>query len=690
MGRRVRACVPCHERKVRCDAIKVGTPCSRCVDTERTSLCIMLHSHSRHRRNPAAENTHSVPKRAVVRGHLSPSATPPYMFLSHQSPVSDSNSTIRSPGHDIASVSDQSTLPAQYLGLVSHPTHTDSTDQALDDRQIITLGHEQPLRVDSASAGGYTDAMALRDGTNPINILTEALGSAASESLASNGPATGGSWMPTQTTPTSPTDVDTEFLRQKGAFSLPPRHVCDKLLSLFFDKVYIAMPVIDRVDFVQDYWQQPAPTFVMQSVLASAVPHAPIEILKAAGFSDRASAQEAFFTRAKLLHDFDIEKRMLQRLQGSLILSVTHVSHYMQCDHRYWFSNATCIAARMGLHRIMRHEGADSSTKVLRRIWWLMYTWDVLLALNGMNTMRRFHDADSDVPHLVEDDWEDERLPDGQTMLLPISRLEKLYMIQSCKLSLLISRFWVKVLDSQAELSCDDLEVTFRSWRQSFTAVEHTDSEAGPSTISSWHLTLLARGYVCECILYRMMTRRRQPVSSPSDGGVRHRLYRTLFELDTTIDRVMNQNSGQFNTWLFHTCISTAIALHIERSLSTSTSSFDKVLSILRIQVMLEFLREMAKTWPYIGCFVTLFEAVIRSTSLSISLPGQQPDPADALPSPDSLGLQNLGWKGVSQDINSWPLGSDASVAFDIPSGPFDANSILDELFSENFQSRLF
>jgi hypothetical protein len=149
---------------------------------------------------------------------------PPFMFLSHQSPVSDSNSTIRSPGHDIASVSDHSTLPAQYLGLASHPTHIDSTDQALDDRQINPLDHEQPLRPGSDS-GGYTDAMAFRDGTNPINILTDALGSAASERLASNGPATGGSWMPTQATPTSPTDVDTEFLRKKGAFSLPPRHV---------------------------------------------------------------------------------------------------------------------------------------------------------------------------------------------------------------------------------------------------------------------------------------------------------------------------------------------------------------------------------------------------------------------------------------------------------------------------------
>jgi hypothetical protein len=106
------------------------------------------------------------------------------------------------------------------------------------------------------------------------------------------------------------------------------------------------------------------------------------------------------------------------------------------------------------------------------------------------------------------------------------------------------------VLDSQAKVSCDELEIAFRSWRQSFAAVEQAGSDTGSNSVASWHLTLLARGYVCESILYRMMTRRHQPVSSPSDGAVKHRLYRTLFELDTTIDRVMNQNSGQFNTWL--------------------------------------------------------------------------------------------------------------------------------------------
>jgi len=37
--RRSRACVPCHERKVRCNAGHVGLPCTRCIKTGRTGQC---------------------------------------------------------------------------------------------------------------------------------------------------------------------------------------------------------------------------------------------------------------------------------------------------------------------------------------------------------------------------------------------------------------------------------------------------------------------------------------------------------------------------------------------------------------------------------------------------------------------------------------------------------------------------
>jgi hypothetical protein len=40
--RRTKACVPCHERKVRCDASVTGTLCSRCVSRNRTQYCTLL------------------------------------------------------------------------------------------------------------------------------------------------------------------------------------------------------------------------------------------------------------------------------------------------------------------------------------------------------------------------------------------------------------------------------------------------------------------------------------------------------------------------------------------------------------------------------------------------------------------------------------------------------------------------
>jgi hypothetical protein len=199
----------------------------------------------------------------------------------------------------------------------------------------------------------------------------------------------------------------------------------------------MSVPVIDRVRFVQDYWQQTQSMFVLQAILASAVPHATIDLLNKAGFSDHAAAQETFFTRAKLLHDLDAEQSLLHRLQGSLILAVTHVSHYMQRDHRYWFSNATCIAARMGLHRNTSRQSTGISPKVLRRLWAVIYTWDVLLALNGMNTMRQFHNIDSTPLQLTELDWEEDPDPKFHSLLQPVSSQEKLYLIMSCKLSLI-------------------------------------------------------------------------------------------------------------------------------------------------------------------------------------------------------------------------------------------------------------
>jgi hypothetical protein len=110
------------------------------------------------------------------------------------------------------------------------------------------------------------------------------------------------------------------------------------------------------------------------------------------------------------------------------------------------------------------------------------------------------------------------------------------------------------MLYSPADVSCEKLEAVFSSWRQAFPPGVQVISINQSSTVNSWHLTLVARGYVCQCVLYRMVARRFGPGAKSANTGLHRlasqKLRATLFELDTTIDRIMNQNSGQFNTWL--------------------------------------------------------------------------------------------------------------------------------------------
>jgi hypothetical protein len=209
-------------------------------------------------------------------------------------------------------------------------------------------------------------------------------------------------------------------------------------VGLFFECVYICVPVFDRVKFMEEYARHMSSIFLLQAVLASVVPYASVDLLNDAGFHDRSSAQEIFYFRAKLLHDFDVEKSQLRLLQGALILSITHVSHYMPRDYRYWFSNAVSVANKMGIYKNLSNQRLGKPTRrILRRIWWIIYTWDALLALHGMDTMRRFHDNRSDTSCLTEADWEEEIPPTLQDFLRPISKAEKVYLIESAKHSCL-------------------------------------------------------------------------------------------------------------------------------------------------------------------------------------------------------------------------------------------------------------
>ena len=64
------------------------------------------------------------------------------------------------------------------------------------------------------------------------------------------------------------------------------------------------------------------------------------------------------------------------------------------------------------------------------------------MAIAGRANVRRLNDYHCDVPELTEDDWEHEGdLGHFEQFVSPISRLQKLYLVQNTKLSRICKLF---------------------------------------------------------------------------------------------------------------------------------------------------------------------------------------------------------------------------------------------------------
>jgi hypothetical protein len=89
--------------------------------------------------------------------------------------------------------------------------------------------------------------------------------------------------------------------------------------------------------------------FLLRVILTLASVHAPSDVLSACGFANRSAAQESFFSKAKLLHDFAAEDDPLLMLQGSIILCMVILDHPSDRDFGYWFHNAVRLATKLDL-----------------------------------------------------------------------------------------------------------------------------------------------------------------------------------------------------------------------------------------------------------------------------------------------------------------------------------------------------
>jgi len=202
---------------------------------------------------------------------------------------------------------------------------------------------------------------------------------------------------------------DLDYLRKKGAFLIPETNVRDELLRCYVQYVHPYLPLLDLDEFLaaiqKDDGSSTTSLLLFQAALFAATAYIDMRYLHAQGYDTRQAARKAFFSRVKLLYDFDYEIDRVVVVQSVLLMTYWYESPDDPKDVWHWLGVAISLARTIGLN-------CDTSTsplsldkqKLWKRIWWCCYMRDRLVAV-GMRRPIRIREEDFDVPMLEVADF---------------------------------------------------------------------------------------------------------------------------------------------------------------------------------------------------------------------------------------------------------------------------------------------
>ncbi|KAF2484401.1 fungal-specific transcription factor domain-containing protein [Neohortaea acidophila] len=372
-----KACQCCRARKVRCNVVEHGAPCTNCRLDEVE--CIVSESKRKKKwgeLTPDRVRKDSLPKAAPS---LPLSAAPPYEPLRRISehvphPLYQDLSRDMNGSHG-SSDSKSSVYPPNLLMNLQRPSQ--KPNGAADPSSIIARLFSD--RTPSYSLPAYIKPIPTRVGHDEI-----------------------------------------VFLEKKGALEIPPAPLRDALLQSFAEFVHPFMPLLNIHELVESIdlndGSQTISLLLFQAVMFAGVATVDAGALRAAGYTNRRVARRAFFQKARFLYDFDYEVDRVALIQSLLLMTYWYETPDDQKDSYHWMGIAVSLSHTIGLHRDPENSTSiePARRKLWRRIWWCTYMRDRLIAL-GMRRPTKIKSNDFDVPMLTLDDFEIKAVPERPT-----------------------------------------------------------------------------------------------------------------------------------------------------------------------------------------------------------------------------------------------------------------------------------
>ncbi|KAH6986501.1 fungal-specific transcription factor domain-containing protein [Ilyonectria sp. MPI-CAGE-AT-0026] len=357
-----KACLSCRNRKVRCDVVNGGVPCTNC----RLDGVQCVTKESNRGRKPAMVVSPAAPQ------------SPPPTLSSHEEETSP-------PPHQ----------PDEYLVSLS-----------FEDQQRNTPRSELAEPINDDPRHPHHSPFSLRDNAasvpSPERLDTEPAHHSVHNQSGRLPPYI-------RRLPPHISSRDIQYLSEKDALTIPDNDFRDELLRTYVNIVYPFMPALDLEDFIGPIIRQddrnPVSLLLFQAVMFASVTFVDESLLKMRGYRNRKAARKAFFGRVRLLYGLDCEPDRLSLIQALLLMTYWYDRPDDEKDTWYWMGIALSLAQIVGLHRNPDKMKMSRKERALRcRIWWSCVMRDRLLAL-GIRRPARIRDEEFNVPMLTLDDF---------------------------------------------------------------------------------------------------------------------------------------------------------------------------------------------------------------------------------------------------------------------------------------------
>nr|KAK5448417.1 hypothetical protein LTR18_001505 [Exophiala xenobiotica] len=390
-----KACHCCRSRKVRCDVVESGIPCTNCRLDEVE--CIVTEGKRRRKSYADGEVLHHSPCTSIEEEKEPP-----------KFPLFDDIDGLDDFAPALSTAEPAQNLHALEFELSHHKPHmlyqTQGHRLSRDERTrrmsaIGTRPLQTPLPL-SSGTGYFTQP------TPHLTIRPDIV-------------------LPPYIKPIPQRIVpeDLEYLQRKGAFIIPEPGLRNELLRCYVQYVHPYLPLLDLQDFLatiaKDQATDTVSLLLFQAVMFAGTAYIDMRYLVAQGYVTRKAARKAFFQRVKLLYDFDYEVDRITIVQSVLLMTYWYENPDDPKDVWHWLGVAISVARTIGLNCDTSNAPLMTLQKrhLWKRIWWCCFMRDRLIAI-GMRRPMRINTGDTDVPMLELADFETDPLPTELTRML--------------------------------------------------------------------------------------------------------------------------------------------------------------------------------------------------------------------------------------------------------------------------------